>query len=130
VSVKRPRETAFAFPREAKVSHPAVRLRPLALDEAGILRALDELCHRALRELHALGEVGDRRLPRSVRSTLDLQQQEMALRCEAVLACDLLAGSQERPECRTERCYVLGGLRREQMVVAGRHEVTIHRAPF
>ena len=60
-----------------------VGVRLLALDQACLLRAPDELRDRALSKLHALGQLGDRRLFAPVGSAFDHEEQEVSLWGEA-----------------------------------------------
>lgn len=69
--------------------------RLLAPQEAGLLGASDQLRHRALRELKALGEVGYRRLLAPVRRPFDHQQEEAPLQRQSRLPGDLLAAPKE-----------------------------------
>jgi hypothetical protein len=92
---ERPVETPLAFVRQPQVGDPGVALGLLALDETGLLRPADELGDGALRELKPLGELGDRGLLGAVAGTLDHQQQEMALWCQAGLPGDPLRVTEE-----------------------------------
>ena len=75
------------------MSHARVPLRLLALDEPRALGAAHEFCHGALRELHALGQLGHGGLLAAVGRALDHHQQRVALGREPGLAGDLLAAA-------------------------------------
>jgi hypothetical protein len=80
----------------------SIEVRLLALDQAGLFRTADQLRDSALRKLHAVGQLGDRRLSAAVGCAFDHQEQEVPLRCEPVHPSDALAvveeGSERGPE--------------------------------
>ncbi len=68
-------EPALSFGGEAKDRYASVIFGTLALNEASLFGATDEVGHCGLSELEALGKLGDRRLPASVGGAFDHQQQ-------------------------------------------------------
>src|SRR3954452_1943944 len=95
-------EAPLALLGQPEVSDAAVGRGLLALDQTGLLGAADELRDRALRQLEALGELGHRRLLATSGCSLDHEEQQVALRRQAGLACVALALAQEGPQSGAE----------------------------
>jgi hypothetical protein len=95
------------------VRDAGVRLGLLPLEQAGLFGPAHELGHRALRELHPLGELGDGRSLAPVRCAFHHQEQEVALRCQVGLAGDPLGAPQKLAQ--------LGAELRHRTGLRGRH---------
>ena len=99
---ERQHQPPLPFRGEPEVCDAGVPLRLRALDQPGLLGPADELGDRALGELEALGELGDRGLLVPARGTLDHEQEQMPLRRQARHARHALAPAQELAQRRAE----------------------------
>src|SRR4051794_16270292 len=88
-------QSAVAFRREPQKCDARVLLRLLALDQADLLGAADELRDRALRQLESVRERRHRRLLRAALGALDHEKEQIALRREPRLACNTFAAAKK-----------------------------------
>ena len=95
-SVEDARHPPVPVPGQLEQEHPPVGLGAAPLEEAGFLRPLHELRDGGLSQVQSPAQLGDRRV--ALRRGLQLQQQVVALRCQAQLGGDRLAAAEEASE--------------------------------
>ncbi|MNN61670.1 hypothetical protein D3C81_1769160 [compost metagenome] len=122
----KPVQAALALGQQVHLHHAPVLGIEAALDQSGRFAAVDQCHHTVLLGLQAFGQLADRG-PVLVGAAADMQQQQVLLHGQPLLARRILGKPQEAPQLVAEvreRLEVRLGERRR---VAGRGWLAGHR---
>jgi len=119
-------EHFLAFFQHANFNVPPVLGRPAALDQTLFFAARNQRDHAVVLGLHALRKLSDRR-PIAAGVALDLQQQQVLQRLDAVLPRELFAEADEFPDLVAKICERFEVLLFQRTGVRSGHGVAIGR---